>query len=1118
MAITFQSPLEELINFEDLKKELMAGRGPLVAAGCMESQKIHLLCELTEDIPLRLIVTYNESRAREILQDVRCFHENASYYPAKDVLFYQADVQGNLLAKERMAILKMVLEEGAGTVVTTIDACMDRIASPKAVADRMLVIRPGDVLDLEKIRDRLTALGYERLPQVESSGEFAIRGDILDVYPLTEENPIRIELWDQEVDRIRSFDCDSQRSMESLDEVHIYAANDSPVTSDGKYIAMVSLLDYFDRNTAIILDEPNRCNEKALAVAKEFQDSMVLRLEKGYQSEEEMPELLEPADVFSKMNRGRLVMFSGIEQRIYEIREIKRFNIVGKTVHSYEGHFDQLIADLITWKKEKYRVVLLAGSRTRAERLAGNIRDYDLPAFFSEEPRRKLAPGTILVTTGNVHKSFEYPQIRFLVISEGDLFGRERKKKKKRSQTAGERIQHFTDLNVGDYVVHENHGLGVYHGIEKIDTDGVTRDYIKISYSDGGNLYVPVTQMDLVQKYASADTDQPPKLNRLSGPEWTKTRSRVNKAVKDIAEDLVKLYAARQDAKGFVYGPDTVWQKEFEEQFPYEETEDQLRAIEAVKADMESGKIMDRLVCGDVGYGKTEIALRAAFKAVQDGKQVAYLAPTTILAQQHYNTFVQRMKDFPVNVELLCRFRTTAQQKETVKRLQRGTADIVIGTHRILSKDVQFKDLGLLIIDEEQRFGVTHKEKIKQLRENVNVISMTATPIPRTLHMSMIGIRDMSILEEPPMDRQPIQTYVMEYNDELVREAIQREIDRDGQVFYVYNQVRNIAEIAAHISSMVPDANVVYAHGQMKERELERIMLDFMNGEIDVLVSTTIIETGLDISNTNTIIIHDADRYGLSQLYQLRGRVGRSNRAAYAFLMYRRNRMLKEVAEKRLSAIREYTELGSGIKIAMRDLELRGAGNLLGAEQHGHMQTVGYDMYCKLLGAAVQEAKGEKKNTEFDTTIDLQLDAYIPSGYIRNEAQKMDVYKRIAGIVTESDYEEMLDELIDRFGEPPKSVQNLLKVARMKAMAHEAYVVELTGGWQQLRFKMYEKSPVDAAAMAIVMKEYKGALRFISAPIPTFIYEDRGKKNRNTEMTLETVKNVLTDLKRLMQE
>ena len=1118
MAITFQSPLEELINYEELKTELMAGRGPLVAAGCMESQKIHLLCELTEEIPLRLIITYNETRAREILEDVRCFHENACYYPAKDVLFYQADVQGNMLAKERMAILKMILEEKAGTIVTTIDACKDRIASPKAIADRMLMLEAGELLDLKEVRTQLTAMGYEHLPQVESSGQFSIRGGILDVYPLTEENPIRIELWGDEIDNIRSFDCDSQRSLESLDQVHIYAANDMPLTDEGKYVGTVSLLDYFDREAALILDEPNRLNEKALAVSKEFQDSMVLRLEKGYQTEEEMPELLEPSEVFRKLERDRTVMFSGIEQRIYEIRERKRFVILGKTVPSYENHFDQLVTDLKKWKKDNYRVVLLAGSRTRAERLAGNIRDYDIPAFFSDEEKRKLLPGSILVTTGNIHKSFEYPQIKFIVISEGDLFGKERKKKKKRVQTAGERIQHFTDLSVGDYVVHENHGLGIYRGIEKIDTEGVTRDYIKISYSDGGNLYVPVTQMDLVQKYASADADQPPKLNRLSGPEWTKTRRRVSKAVKDIAEDLVKLYAARQEAKGHIYGPDTVWQREFEEQFPFEETEDQLHAIEAVKADMEAGKIMDRLICGDVGYGKTEIALRAAFKAVQDGKQVAYLAPTTILAQQHYNTFVQRLKDFPVNVELMCRFRTPAQQKESLNRMRRGLSDIVIGTHRILSKDVEFKDLGLLIIDEEQRFGVTHKEKIKQMRENVNVLSMTATPIPRTLHMSMIGIRDMSILEEPPMDRQPIQTYVMEYNDELVREAIQRELDRDGQVFYVYNQVRNIAEITAHIAGMVPDANVVYAHGQMKERELERIMLDFMNGEIDVLVSTTIIETGLDISNTNTIIIHDADRYGLSQLYQLRGRVGRSNRSAYAFLMYRRNRMLKEVAEKRLSAIREYTELGSGIKIAMRDLELRGAGNLLGAEQHGHMQTVGYDMYCKLLGAAVQEAMGTKKNTEFDTTIDLQLDAYIPSAYIPNEGQKMDVYKRIANILTDEDFDEMQDELIDRFGEPPMSVQNLLKVARMKAMAHEVYVTELTGGWQMLRFKMFEKSPVDPVMMEAVMKDYRGALRFVPGPVPMFLYEDRGKKNKDTASTLESVKNVLTDLKRLMKE
>lgn len=563
-------------------------------------------------------------------------------------------------------------------------------------------------------------------------------------------------------------------------------------------------------------------------------------------------------------------------------------------------------------------------------------------------------------------------------------------------------------------MVHENHGLGIYQGIEKIEVDKISKDYMKISYAKGGNLYIPATQLDLIQKYAGSDSKKP-KLNRLGTQEWTKTKAKVRGAVKEIAKDLVELYAARQNQDGFVYGEDTVWQKEFEEMFPYEETEDQLLAINAVKKDMESHKIMDRLICGDVGYGKTEIAIRAAFKAVQENKQVVYLVPTTILAQQHYNTFCQRMKDFPVRVDLMCRFRTPAQQRDTIQNLKRGLVDIVVGTHRVLSDDIEYKDLGLLIIDEEQRFGVQHKEKIKKLKKNVDVLTLTATPIPRTLHMSLIGIRDMSVLEEAPQDRLPIQTYVMEYNDEMVREAIERECARNGQVYYVYNRVEDIAEVTAHIQKLVPELNVSFAHGQMKEHELEKIMYDFINGDIDVLVSTTIIETGLDISNVNTMIIHDADRLGLSQLYQLRGRVGRSGRMAYAFLLYRKDKLLKEIAEKRLAAIREFTDLGSGFKIAMRDLEIRGAGNLLGAEQHGHMEAVGYDMYCKMLNEAVKHLKGELSEEDtFTTALDVNVDAYIPDSYIPNEYHKLDIYKRIAAIESEEEMDDMIEELIDR--------------------------------------------------------------------------------------------------------
>ncbi len=628
---------------------------------------------------------------------------------------------------------------------------------------------------------------------------------------------------------------------------------------------------------------------------------------------------------------------------------------------------------------------------------------------------------------------------------------------------------------------------------------------------------MPATQLDVIQKYADGDAAKAPKLNKLGTQEWNRTKTRVRTAVRQIAQDLVKLYAERERKEGFTYSEDTVWQQEFEEMFPYDETEDQLMAIDAVKHDMQSRKIMDRLICGDVGYGKTEIAIRAAFKAVQDGKQVAYLVPTTILAQQHYNTFVQRMKDFPVRVDLMCRFRTSAEQKKTVTDLKKGMVDIVIGTHRLLSKDVEYKDLGLLIIDEEQRFGVAHKEKIKQLKTDIDVLTLTATPIPRTLHMSLVGIRDMSVLEEAPQERVPIQTYVMEYNEEMVREAISRELARGGQVYYVYNRVNSIVEITNRIAALVPQAQVAFAHGQMKEHELEKIMFDFINGDIDVLVTTTIIETGLDISNANTMIIHDADNMGLSQLYQLRGRVGRSNRTAYAFLMYRRNKMLKEIAEKRLAAIREFTELGSGFKIAMRDLELRGAGNLLGSEQHGHMEAVGYDLYCKLLNESVKEVQGiSTVKEDYNTEIDLDIDAFIPERYIRNEMQKLDIYKRISGIQNEEEYDDMLEELMDRFGELPKAVQNLLLVSRLRAQAHDLYLTEVTQKGEEIRMVLYEKAQINTAGIDGLLKQYRGRLKFTIDKNPYFLYIRQKKGNREVDNVLDTVRDLLADMERLL--
>ena len=1083
----FLTPLQRLAEFEQIKEKSKTNKGILQVSGCMESQKSHLIYGLSEGISYRLILAEDERRAREIYEDYRFYDRKVYSYPAKDLLFFQADIHGNLLIRQRMKVIKALLEEKELTVVTSIDGCLDFLESLEKIKEQLIHYESDSTVDTEQLKNQLVALGYERAGQVEMPGQFSVRGGIVDIYCLTEENPWRIELWGDEIDSIRSFDPESQRSLENLEEITIYPAVEHIGETD-----MVSFLDYFpEERTIIFLDEPNRLTEKGKAVEEEYRQSRMHREEKGSRN---LPEnwLCSFEQLQKELNNRNCISVCALEPKQTGWKVWEKFYLEVKSVNAYNNSFELLVKDLHQYKKQGYRIALLSGSRIRAERLAKDLQEEGLAAFYGQDYDREICPGEIMVVYGHAKKGFEYPLIKFAVMTESDIFGQEQKKKKKKKNYSGSRIQDFAELSVGDFVVHEKHGLGIYRGIEKVEVDRIVKDYIKIEYRGGSNLYIPATQLDCLQKYSGADAAKAPKLNKLGTQEWNKTKSKVRGAVKNIAKELVELYAVRQEKEGYVCGPDTVWQREFEEMFPYEETEDQLSAIEDAKRDMESTRIMDRLICGDVGYGKTEVALRAAFKEVQESRQVAYLAPTTILAQQIYNTFVQRMKEFPVRVELLCRFRTPAQQKKAIEDLKKGQVDVIIGTHRILSKDVQFKNLGLLIVDEEQRFGVTHKEKIKQLKKDVDVLTLTATPIPRTLHMSLIGIRDMSVLEEPPMDRMPIQTYVMEYDEETVREAINRELRRGGQVYYVYNRVTDIADVALRIAKLVPDARVDFAHGQMSERELENVMYSFVNGDIDVLVSTTIIETGLDISNVNTMIIHDSDRYGLSQLYQLRGRIGRSNRTAYAFLMYRKNVMLKETAEKRLAAIREYTDLGSGFKIAMRDLELRGAGNLLGAQQHGHMNAVGYDLYCKMLNEAVKEAKGIHTMEDFETSVDLNVDAYIPDSYISNEFQKLDIYKRIAGIETQQDYDDMLEELLDRFGEPGKAVLNLLAIAKLKAIAHQGYVTEIKQTGKTVRFTLYEKARLNTEGFPALMQKYRRGLQFKNEQEPKFILEPQG--------------------------
>lgn len=1177
MIKALYAPMEELEQFRRLRSDLKNSAGMHLVSGCIDSQKTHLIACLAREYPVSMIIAADDLRAKEIYENFQLFSSNVFLYPARDVLFFSADVSSRELTTQRVRVMKALSaastsfdaekQEGL-TVILTLPALMTHCMPAERWVDSIRAFNEGDEIDLTVEQHELSRIGYEKCEQVEQPGQYAVRGGILDIFPLTEENPVRIELWGDEIDSIRSFDPETQRTIENISEVLIYPAAEfvttEAVTSEGLgriakeagriskkfrsdhkseeayrvseiltvakerlmdfgdttvmegfcdyfYPDAVSLLDYFPKNAPIFIDEPGRAEEGAKEIEKEFQDSMVHRLEKGYAIPGQADILFPPRKIISRLAERRLCALSITTGGKSSFPQGEKYDISASGTGSYNSDFSLLVKDLLRYRKNRWRVVLLSASRTRGKRLAADITDNDIPAFYSEDPERILQGGEIMVTVGNAHRGYEYPMLKFAILSESDIFGTVKRAPRKKKKYEGKTIASFTDLHPGDYVVHENHGIGVYRGVEKVTVDGVQKDYMKIEYAGGSNLYVLATQLDMIQKYADADAKKP-KISKLGGTEWSRTKGRVRAAVEEIAQELVDLYAVRQKQKGFRFSPDNEWQKEFEEMFPYEETADQLQAIADTKADMESDKIMDRLICGDVGYGKTEIAIRAAFKAVQDGKQVAYLVPTTILAQQHYNTFIQRMKDYPVKVGLMCRFRTRAEQAETVKELKDGMCDIVIGTHRLLSKDIQFKNLGLLVVDEEQRFGVTHKEKIKEMKKNVDVLTLTATPIPRTLHMSLVGIRDMSVLEEAPQDRLPIQTFVMEYSEETIREAISREMARNGQVYLVYNHISTIADMAKRVQDMVPQARVAYAHGRMTANEVEDIMYDFVNGDVDVLVTTTIIETGLDIANVNTMIICDADQMGLSQLYQLRGRVGRSSRTAYAFLMYRRNRQLKETAEKRLSAIREYTELGSGFRVAMRDLEIRGAGNMLGKAQSGHMAEVGYDLYCKLLNESVMTLKGEDtESTEFDTSIDVDTDAFIPPAYVPNEVQKLNLYKRIASIGSEEEYEDMLDELMDRFGEPPRSVQNLLKIALLKARAHSLGIMDLTQKDDEIHFSFYEKAKVDGGKVAAYMQQSRGRLKFVVGKKPYFSYS-LSRRNGKREDTLLALENMLEEL------
>lgn len=1112
-----------------------------------------------------VIITYDELSTKQIAEDMQALkgEDKVLVYPARDILFYNADVHSMDITSARLKVVNTLVSGGEDCVVIIpVEALLNPLSPRETWQSFITRFEVGDTLNIDEVTKRLIQMGYERVARVEGMGQFAIRGGIIDIFGPTSDEPYRIELWDDEIDSIRNFNIQTQRSIAKVDKIEVVPNQEiifplemvRKVIPDIKeemkktaellrsedraksaqklrdqvsealeqieenisprglelYIPFtdlqtVSILDYLPKHAMLILDEPIKTKDKCQRVLEEYQSSMEDRLNYGHILPTQINLIFAYEDVTKSMERFGKVFFMNFDGTIDAFDHTYTLPLLVHENNTFYKNLELLEKDLKAWKKDKKKVAILSGVKAKAMRLCDELEERGIIASYTERMEEKVREGQILVYKGYLAKGFGYDDIDFYIIADKDLFGKEKAERKRKKKYHGAKIQSFLELSPGDYVVHEQYGIGVFQGIEQIKFEGISKDNLKIEYADKNVLYVNINQMDLVQKYVGAE-GKVPKLNKIGGSEWHKSKAKVKGAIKDIAKDLIKLYSQRQFQRGFKYEPDTMWQQEFEAMFPYEETGDQLDAIEDVKKDMESDKIMDRLICGDVGYGKTEVAIRAAFKAVQNSKQVVYLVPTTILAQQHYKRFAERMENYPINVQLLSRFRTQKQIKETLKGLENGQVDIVIGTHRLLSSDVKFKDLGLVIIDEEQRFGVTHKEKLKQMRTQVDVMNLTATPIPRTLHMSLIGIRDMSVLEEAPVERKAVQTYVIEYSEDFIKDAISRELARGGQVYFLHNQVKNIEEMAMRVQSLVPDATVSFAHGQMSERELEKIMLDFIQGEIDILVCTTIIETGLDISNANTIIMNDADRMGLSQLYQLRGRVGRSNRIGYAYLMYQKDKVLKEVAEKRLQAIKQFTELGAGFKIAMRDLEIRGAGNLLGAQQHGHMESVGYDLYCKMLSEVVSEEKGEEKAPDFETTIEMKINAYIPGSYINDEMQKLDIYKKIASIVSETDYLDIQEEIEDRYGNIPEPVYNLLDIALIKSMAHGLYMTIVSEDQKQILFKFKEDAPLNADAIPELINLYGKKIKFVAGKEPVI------------KMNLEDVnkKQILTNIKSIL--
>ena len=1130
--------LEKSLKYKDFLEQIKNKKSPVEISGLTDVLNSEILSSTLESLKRPIfIITYNEIQAHKLYQNLKFFTDKVFLLPKKEIIAYDYVAESKDLPYERIDVLNRIYNEENMIIIASIETIKQKMISKKALYKNTINLKVGDRCDLEELKQKLINLGYQRFELIDGRGEFSVRGGIIDV-SLNDIIGIRIELWGDEVDSIRNFNIISQRSIENRETVCIYPAYeyilDEPLNAvvkniketiypeilaekietdtekilEGDYLNKIeryfnsfykqqeTILDYLSENCIFFIDEYSKILGRSKNIEEDNENLIKALIEKERIIPESIQNYLSTEEVELKIQKYTNIYLNKLDN--LNTNGIDKYNFNARELNYFKSGIELFINDIKKFTKDNKNVYIVVDTKEKVDKIEKILKENEISSIYLEKLDQSIVnknANTIFITTGKISGGFYSYDLNQVLIEASELVEVQRKAKKRKNESfnQAEKVV-FADLKVGDYVVHRRYGIGIYIGVNTIKADGITRDYIKIKYQGDDILYIPTNSLDEVRKYVGGE-ELNLKLNRLGSKDWEKTKARVKNNLRAVAKELIELYARREKARGHAFSKDTDWQREFEGKFPYIETDDQLRCIEEVKKDMEGPKPMDRLLCGDVGYGKTEVAIRAAFKAVMDNKQVAYLAPTTVLAKQQYETFKERMKDFPIKIELLNRFRTTKEQNRIIKELKLGSVDIVIGTHKILGKDIEFKDLGLLIIDEEHRFGVKAKEKIKQYKANVDVLTMTATPIPRTLHMSIVGIRDMSVIYEPPQNRKPVQTYVVEYDEEIIKEAITKELERNGQVFYIFNNVKDIMLKADKISRLVPEAKVGFAHGQMTGTEIEDIMEDFVEGKINVLVCTTILESGIDIPNANTIIIENADKMGLAQLYQIRGRVGRSDRQGYSYITYKKDKMLAETADKRLKAIKEFTEFGSGFKIAMRDLEIRGAGSLIGEIQSGHLEEVGYDTYTRLLDEVLKEEQGIEVKEETDCQIDLNITSYIPDEYISDQNQKIEIYQDIALCKNEEDISNIVDELIDRFGDMPGEIENLLEISRIKQLAKKNNIIKIQSKRDAIVFT-YENNSFKDNFISDLIGKYGNKIKFSNGikPMITLKNEKHGEK------------------------